>query len=239
MADDFRTRAYEHFIAKGYAPHQAKAMVAHAIRESGGNTTITGDKGTSFGTFQWHDTKPGEGRWTQLQAWAKANNRDPNDLTTQLDFADYELQTSEKAAGDRLKAAKTEGEASDAMYAYLRPAGWNTGGRTSTPGVDVAMTATPTGGGYQEVIAGLLAKQQEQAAATAKAAELAEEAKQLQAMKSVTKEGMGLLGAAETAAPPMAMPPAAIHRPQVQPVALGGTPDFATMLARQRLMRRA
>lgn len=87
-----------------------------------------------------------------------------------------------------------------------------------------------------EIVAGLLVKQQEQAAATAKAAALAEEAKQQAAMQGVTKQGLGLLAQGEVAAPQMAMPTATIHRPQVQ--GMGGTPDFATMLARQRLMRR-
>jgi hypothetical protein len=100
---------------------------------------------------------------------------------------------------------------------------------------------TPTGSSpdLSGLYAGLLAKQQDQSATTAKAAALAEEAKQQAANASAIKQGMGLLAAGETAAPQMALPSAAIHRPQAQPLALGGgTPDFSTMLAQQRLMRR-
>lgn len=101
-------------------------------------------------------------------------------------------------------------------------------------------STTPSGGLSPEVIAGLLAKQQDQSVATAKAAALAEEAKQQAGMQSLIKQGTGLLAAGETPAPQMAMPTAAIHRPQaMEPFTLGGdTPDFASMLARQRLMRR-
>jgi len=238
MADDFRARAYQHFLSQGYAPHQAQAMVAHVLRESGGSPTVPGDKGTSFGLFQWHDPKPGAGRWTELKAWATARGRDPNDEKTQLDFAHHELQTSEKTAGDRLRAATTEGEASDAMYAYLRPLNWNNAQRPPTPGVDATAIAsaaaapTPPSGDNQQIVAGLLAKQQEQAAAAATAME---EAKQTRGYQGITKVGMGLLDQAETAAPQMMMQPLAIHRPQVQSA---GNPDFTQILARQRLMRR-
>ena len=113
-------------------------------------------------------------------------------------------------------------------------------GGSSSGGTTPTTPTAPTGGLTPEVIAGLLAKQQDQSAATAKAAALAEEAKQQASSASMVKQGMGLLTSADTPAPQMAMPQAAIHRPQAQPFSLGGdTPDFSTMLARQRLMRRA
>ena len=49
---------------------------------------------------------------------------------------------------------------------------------------------------------------------------------------AMTKEGLGLLGQATTAAPAQSMPAAPVHRPQAQPVAL---PDFTQILAQQRL----
>ena len=102
------------------------------------------------------------------------------------------------------------------------------GTKPATPTVDLS-----------GLYAGLLAKQQDQTATTAKAAALAEEAKQQAANASAVKQGMGLLAAGQTAAPQVALPSAAIHRPQAQPLALGGdTPDFTSMLAQQRLMRR-
>lgn len=237
MADDFRARAYQRFLGQGYEPHQARAMVSHVLRESGGSSTVPGDRGTSFGLFQWHDPKPGAGRWTELKDWAAAQGRDPNDEKTQLDFAHHELQTSEKAAGDRLKAAKTEAEASDAMYAYLRPLNWNTAQRPSTPGVDATAVAAsaPPSGDNQQIVAGLLAKQQEQAAAQAAAVTAMEEAKQARGYQGITKVGLGLLDQGEAVAPQTPMQPLAIHRPQVQSV---GNPDFTQILARQRLRRR-
>lgn len=112
-------------------------------------------------------------------------------------------------------------------------------GGSSAGGTSAPAPAPPAGGFDQNIIAGLLAKQQEQAAVTAKAAALAEQANEQRVMQAMTKQGLGLLSSAETPAPQMAMQAPAVHRPQVQPLALGGTPDFATMLAQQRLMRRA
>jgi Phage tail lysozyme len=262
MADDFKTRAYQFYVSQGLAPYKAAALAGHADQESGGRTNVYGDGGKAFGIMQWHPD-----RQQGLAQYARDNRLDPTDETTQLKFVLHEMNTTERGAGAKLQDAKNFKEANDAMMAYLRPAGytpdnpagghnyagrWNAGagfvgekpmpgGATAAAGGSdaTASTAPPTGGISPEVIAGLLAKQQEQSAATAKAAALAEEAKQQAGMQSLIKQGTGLLAAGETPAPQMAMPSAAIHRPQVQPLALGGgTPDFATMLARQRLMRR-
>src|SRR5262249_52102055 len=125
MADStFRDRAYNFYLQQGFAPHQAAALAGQAISESGGNPTAAPDQGTGFGIFGFRDPKPGEGRWTDLRNWAKANNLDPNDETTQLKFSVHELSTSEKTAGDKLRASTDLTGATDAVLDYLRPKFW-------------------------------------------------------------------------------------------------------------------
>lgn len=130
----FIRRAYDYWISKGYSQPQAAALAANMQHESGGSTTVLGDKGTSQGLFQWHDTAPGVGRKTNLYAWAAANGRDPESEDTQLDFANQELQTTEKAAGDKIRAAKGYQEAQDATMGYLRGQGYT----PDSPGSTIA-----------------------------------------------------------------------------------------------------
>lgn len=117
--------AYSYYIDQGYSPQAAAAIVGHFDHESGFNTQAIHDKGTGFGVAGWRDEKPGSGRKTKLMQFAQKNRLNPNSLGTQLEFADYELRTSEKAAGDKLRKAKTLDEANLAMMDYERPQGYS------------------------------------------------------------------------------------------------------------------
>jgi hypothetical protein len=114
MADDFLNYAFEYWLKKGYAPHQAAALAGQAQWESGGNPTAVGDSGTAFGSFQWRGD-----RRQRLNATA-----DPKSIPGQLDFANWELSNTEKGAGDALRNAKDYTEATNAVLGYLRPQGY-------------------------------------------------------------------------------------------------------------------
>jgi len=269
MADStFRQRAYNFYLQQGFQPHQAAALAGQAEWESGGNATASHDKGTGFGLFGWRNPSggpgdQGSGRWADLVNWAKANNLDPNAEDTQLKFSVYELNNNEKAAGDALRASTDITGATNAVIGYLRPQGWSVdnpkGGHgyqgrlvnaaeiagSPPPPMDGTATATaaapppPTLSSSGTDVAGLLAKQQ---------ADKAEQEKE-SAAQQLTKEGMGLLGKATTPAPEFEMAAGQVHRPQPQPFQWLNAmpdlfnqqqkPDFNSILAQQRLMRRA
>lgn len=119
--------SYSYFIDRGYSPQAAAAIVGNFSHESGFKTRAVHDSGTGFGVAGWRDPpkdKKGTGRRTALYKFASDNKLNPASLGTQLQFADYELRTTEKKAGDALRSAKTVEEANDAMMHYERPQGY-------------------------------------------------------------------------------------------------------------------
>lgn len=65
-----------------------------------------------------------------LNAFAKDNNMNVNDITTQAKFAVHELATTESSVGKALMNAKSIDEAAKAAVAYERPAGYNIAAKT-------------------------------------------------------------------------------------------------------------
>jgi hypothetical protein len=116
---DFLNHAFDFYKKLGYAPHQAAAMAGNIMSEGPAGPTQVGDGGLAVGRFQWHPP-----RQANLVKFAQANGIDPMTDEAQLRFADHELRTTEKSAGDKLFASKDLGEANDAMMHYLRPAGY-------------------------------------------------------------------------------------------------------------------
>lgn len=117
--------AMDYYLSKGLTKNQAAAIVGAAIIESNLNPTALGDRNLAekaHGVFQWRGR-----RWKNLLAFAEAQAKEVHGLELQLSFALHELKTSEKAAGDKLFAAKTLEDAVDAMVDYERPAGWRPG----------------------------------------------------------------------------------------------------------------
>lgn len=121
----------EFWIGRGWAPFKAIAVTAHAQVESYWDlrTEVVGDKhipaedgipAGSIGIFQWNkDRKKG------LFHYAKRTGQNPLSRVCQMEFAAYELNTSEKFAGNELAKAATLWEAVCAWMHYERPAGWS------------------------------------------------------------------------------------------------------------------
>jgi hypothetical protein len=119
MAADKTAYAMQWLQKKGYLPHQAAAMVGHGVQESGLRTDAVGDNGTAKGIFQWRGD-----RLAGLHSFAKAAGQDPNNIDTQLGYMDHELNTTEKRAGDALRASTDVRGATRAGMMFERPAGY-------------------------------------------------------------------------------------------------------------------
>lgn len=118
MADN-AAYAMNWLLKKGYLPHQAAAMVGHGMQESGLRTDVVGDNGTAKGAFQWRGD-----RLQGLYSYAKSTGQDVNSLDTQLGYMDHELNTTEKRAGDALRASTDVRGATRAGMMFERPAGY-------------------------------------------------------------------------------------------------------------------
>jgi Phage tail lysozyme len=76
----------KYLMSQGYTQAGAEGIVGNLTWESGLNTKIVGDKGTSFGLAQWH-----AGRWDNLKKFAASKNLDPGSATAQEQFLASEL----------------------------------------------------------------------------------------------------------------------------------------------------
>jgi hypothetical protein len=109
------------FHKEGYSPEQAAAIVGNLNEESRGldpravNPRDGRGGSDSIGVAQWNGD-----RAKAFKKWAADNGLDANEAETQYRFVAEELKTTEKAAGDKLRSAKTVTEANDAMIGYLR-----------------------------------------------------------------------------------------------------------------------
>ncbi|MGZ5987413.1 MAG: phage tail tip lysozyme [Rhizomicrobium sp.] len=118
MADN-AAYAMNWLLKHGYTQPQAAAMVGHGMQESGLRTDATGDNGTAKGIFQWRGD-----RLAGLHSFAAATGSDPNNIDTQLGFMDHELNTTERRAGDALRAATNVRDATRAGMMFERPQGY-------------------------------------------------------------------------------------------------------------------
>lgn len=107
------------FQSKGWQPHQVAGILGNLQAESNFNTTIPGDGGKAKGLAQWHPDR---------RANAERNGFNLSNLNEAMAFVQWELENTESAAAQRLRAARTVEEAADAFALYfLRPAGAQTG----------------------------------------------------------------------------------------------------------------
>ena len=107
-------RAYKFYLNIGYTPEQSSAIVGNLIRESGLNPSAVGDSGKAFGLAQWHPDRQAKAKELYGEAW--------KDFDNQLKFVDWELNNTEKSAGDALKKSKTVWEAGRVFTnSYERP----------------------------------------------------------------------------------------------------------------------
>ncbi len=110
--------AYKYYISMGWTPEQSSAIVGNLLRESGLDTGIEGDKGykggSSFGLAQWRGDRLTKLKSMYGDKW--------QDFDNQLAFVDYELNNTEKEAGDKLRKSKSVWEAGKTFTdEYERP----------------------------------------------------------------------------------------------------------------------
>lgn len=91
------------YISEGWTPEQALGIVGNLLRESGLNPNAVGDGGKAFGLAQWHPDRQARAKKLYGDEWKTFEN--------QLKFVHHELNTTEKAAGDKLRASKGVWEA--------------------------------------------------------------------------------------------------------------------------------
>lgn len=117
-------KAFEFFRGKNWTPAQAAGIVGNLIHESSLSVAARNpgdgrDGSDSIGLSQWNSS-----RAEALKRFATANGKDWRDFGVQLAFVDHELNTTETAARDRLKDAKTPREAAAIIgELFLRPKG--------------------------------------------------------------------------------------------------------------------
>lgn len=107
--------AYEYFLDKGLAPHQAAAIAGNIAQESGGHSRAEGggkiaNDPYSLGFAQWN-----RDRLLGLQNFAAAQGTHVSDPRVQLDYMWHELNGSEKGA---LKALLASNNLEDATHAF-------------------------------------------------------------------------------------------------------------------------
>ena len=111
-------QAINHFVSEGYTPEQASGLVGNLIAESGLNTTAEGDKtlpDRAYGIAQWRGSRFNElKKQYPGEAWKDFNN--------QLKFVSWELNNTERKAGEILRTTKNPLAAGQAVSdAYERP----------------------------------------------------------------------------------------------------------------------
>jgi len=121
--------AYNFFIGKGLSPVAAAGIVGNFMQESSKDlkTTAWNKAEGAFGVGQWR----GE-RYTALSAFASKRGAFKHEFPTQLEFTWHEMNTTHKSALNKLMAATTVEEATDAFNAEFErsadrkgTAGWN------------------------------------------------------------------------------------------------------------------
>lgn len=75
---------FKYLVDKGLNAAAACGIIGNIFHESGFNTAAVGDKGTSFGICQWHDSRGVEMKQMVGSNWA-------NNLTGQLDYLWYDI----------------------------------------------------------------------------------------------------------------------------------------------------
>lgn len=117
------------FEEAGYTHEQASAAAGHFFHESRNDPNAVHDNGIGLGIAGWNRE-----RLDALRRFAADRGKPANDFDTQVDFAIHELDTSEKASGDRLKQAGNVEEATTALMHYERPKGYTQANPTAGDG---------------------------------------------------------------------------------------------------------
>lgn len=106
------------FESKGWTREQAAGIVGNLVVESGLQTDIVGDGGRAYGIAQWHPDRQAIFK----QVYGKDIRQ--SSFREQLEFVNWELNNSERAAGNALRGATTAADAAAIVdQKYERSAG--------------------------------------------------------------------------------------------------------------------
>ena len=135
--------AMKFFQSKGWTQAQAAGIVGNLQAESGINlkTTAVGDGGSAYGIAQWHPDR--QANFLKLYGRPIQNST----LDQQLAFVDWELNNTEKSAGNKIRATTNASDAAIAVDQYYeRSSGTARGTRVAyanTLNGSAPSTATP------------------------------------------------------------------------------------------------
>ena len=121
------------FEGKGWTKEQAAGIVGNLVVESRLKTDAVGDGGKAYGIAQWHADRQDKFR----QVYGKDIRQ--SSFAEQLEFVNWELNNTEKAAGDSLRGATTADEAAAIVdKEYERSAGLHLSERVSNANAIIA-----------------------------------------------------------------------------------------------------
>lgn len=121
--------ATQYFVGKGLSPEQAQGVAQGLLAESGGDPTAYNAAGGNLGAYGI-----AQDRGPRQQQMIRLYGPTPT-AQQQLDFAWYELNTSEKQALAAVRSAKTPQEAQAAWRGqFERPSGGSSGGAAGNLG---------------------------------------------------------------------------------------------------------
>ena len=111
LSNDKTKTAMQILVSRGWSKEQAAGITTNLMGESGLNEKAEGDLDKTSGTYtaygiaQWHPDRQ------QLFKLVTGKDIRGSTFEEQVSFVDWELKNREKAAGDKIKAAKTSKEA--------------------------------------------------------------------------------------------------------------------------------
>ena len=142
----FVDRAIAFFTSRGWSSEQAAGIAGNLHYESGGgNIAAVGDGGKAYGLAQWHPDRQ--------RTFASIFGKDIRSSTEeeQLAFVDWELNNSEKKAGNALRGVSNIADAVRTfMSKFERPA------NMSSLGDRIAAASGGSGDGYLDTVKGWL-----------------------------------------------------------------------------------
>ncbi|MGH7195722.1 MAG: phage tail tip lysozyme [Candidatus Saccharimonadales bacterium] len=112
--------AYKFFVQNGYTPAQAAGIVGNLMQESGGGVSPTAHTpgNPAYGIAQWQDA-----RLVAMRTFVQGEGKNPSGLSGQLDYLLHELNGSESAAAQAVKATSTPKAAAVAFEQSYERAG--------------------------------------------------------------------------------------------------------------------
>lgn len=131
------TEAIGFFVDKGWTREQAAGIVGNLQAESGPDmkTNAVGDGGKAYGIAQWHPDRQGQFKQVYGKDIREAGFRE------QLEFIHWELNNTERRAGEALRAAKSAMEAAN-IFNRLYERSADTGGRRAANAAALMSTTT-------------------------------------------------------------------------------------------------